>query len=70
MKQKAQTARDEAAKQGLTLERNVSATGYKFVYKQKRKFWALIIRQGGIVTDLGKFQTPEEAALAVARYLK
>ena len=70
--QRAQNARDEAAAEGLILEKNNSDTGYKYVYKQKQKFSA-VLRHGGrkepIVKNLGNFHTPEEAALAVARHL-
>jgi hypothetical protein len=65
----ADEARAAAAAEGLELVTSSgNVTGFKGVYKGKRKY-GVMIRENGKEHHLGRFATPEEAALCYARYI-
>ena len=57
----------QATAEGLTLEPSSSATGYKGVTARPQSRYQADVKRGGKHVTLGTFDTPEEAALAVAR---
>ena len=62
-------ARAAAAAEGLELvPSSGNVTGFKGVLKAKRKY-VVVIRENGKQRHLGRFATPEEAALCYARYI-
>jgi hypothetical protein len=58
-----------AAREGLTLVPADNETGFKNVKKHGKLFRAQIM-EGGVLSCLGGFATPQQAALVVARHRK
>jgi len=64
----AEAALRQAEAEGLTLLKSeISSTGYKGVTLHSGRYRAEVTRGGGMVVQLGRFATPEEAALSYAR---
>jgi hypothetical protein len=59
----------QARAEGLVLARASNATGFKGVYRDGGRFQAATYA-GGRLISLGRFSTPEAAALAYARHLQ